>query len=349
MTRWTRTATSDPCEIDHRDMASQPHQMDAATHGTHDGAAMAARSRPHTAQVTAGGVRPGRRVTTGVCYCCKTAGRGARPPASLRGALIRQHPRHRVRARDRRPDVCRAGPRQRGPVAARWLPGRRTGDRGGRRGRHAHRVADAGEAGDAVRRAAAGALLRNLARRSVVLAAHGAAHRGRRASSPDRGRARRLAGAGVGRGRGRRATRRGRTRHDGRRTDSDSRDRIAGGGRTPTGLAAAGDVVVLAWSSGMGEGSASGSAVAYVRPRQRVPDLVGSPMRPVVCPLLARCSWPPPAGEKNPRVRADHWKQARAAGTREGQSRRCRSRRRAVVAGVRRHRQRAQLAETAVS
>jgi hypothetical protein len=55
-------------------MASQPpHHMDAATHGTHDGAAMAARSGLYAARVTAAGVQPERRVTTGVCYCCKTA------------------------------------------------------------------------------------------------------------------------------------------------------------------------------------------------------------------------------------------------------------------------------------
>jgi hypothetical protein len=67
--------------LDHRDMATSathdaPHQMDAATHGTADGAAMAQRSGFYVARVPAGpaqDVQPEQRVTTGVCYCCKTA------------------------------------------------------------------------------------------------------------------------------------------------------------------------------------------------------------------------------------------------------------------------------------
>ena len=60
--------------LDHRDLASQPaHQMDASTHGTHDGAAMAEHSALYVARVSADGVQPEQRVTTGVCYCCKTA------------------------------------------------------------------------------------------------------------------------------------------------------------------------------------------------------------------------------------------------------------------------------------
>ena len=60
--------------LDHRELASQPaHQMDASTHGTHDGAAMAEHSALYIARVSAGVVHPEQRVTTGVCYCCKTA------------------------------------------------------------------------------------------------------------------------------------------------------------------------------------------------------------------------------------------------------------------------------------
>ena len=65
--------------LDHREMAAMhaaPHQMDAATHGTADGAAMAQSSGLYVARVSAAPaqpVQPEQRVTTGVCYCCKTA------------------------------------------------------------------------------------------------------------------------------------------------------------------------------------------------------------------------------------------------------------------------------------
>jgi hypothetical protein len=67
--------------LDHRDMAGPgnadgAHQMDASTHGTVDGAAMAQRSAFYVARVKAGAAetaQPELRVTTGVCYCCKTA------------------------------------------------------------------------------------------------------------------------------------------------------------------------------------------------------------------------------------------------------------------------------------
>ncbi len=69
--------------LDHRDMAALPaaHEMDAM-HGTADGAAMAQSSGLYVARVSADPVQnvqnvqtmqPERRVTTGVCYCCKTA------------------------------------------------------------------------------------------------------------------------------------------------------------------------------------------------------------------------------------------------------------------------------------
>jgi hypothetical protein len=59
--------------LDHREMASEPpHQMDAATHGTHDGAAMAQKSWLYVSRI-AGDVPTEQRVTAGVCYCCKTA------------------------------------------------------------------------------------------------------------------------------------------------------------------------------------------------------------------------------------------------------------------------------------
>jgi hypothetical protein len=70
--------------LDHREMVSQPpHQMNAATHGTHDGAAMAAHSGLYAARVTDAGVQPEQRVTTGVCYCCKTAIAAARDGSIL--------------------------------------------------------------------------------------------------------------------------------------------------------------------------------------------------------------------------------------------------------------------------
>ena len=70
--------------LDHRDLVSQPaHQMDASMHGTHDGAAMAEHSALYIARVTADGVQPEQRVTTGVCYCCKTA-----VAAAQDGALV---------------------------------------------------------------------------------------------------------------------------------------------------------------------------------------------------------------------------------------------------------------------
>jgi hypothetical protein len=63
--------------LDHRDMAGPDgaHQMDASAHGTADGAVMAQRSGFYVAHVRAGaGAVPAeQRVTTGVCYCCKTA------------------------------------------------------------------------------------------------------------------------------------------------------------------------------------------------------------------------------------------------------------------------------------
>lgn len=70
--------------LDHRDMASPgspsgadgAHQMDASMHGTADGATMAQRSAFYVARVKAGAAdtaQPEQRVTTGVCYCCKTA------------------------------------------------------------------------------------------------------------------------------------------------------------------------------------------------------------------------------------------------------------------------------------
>lgn len=59
--------------LDHRDMAPSPTRSAAAVHGARDGAMMAQQSGLYLARVTAGGVQPEQRVTTGVCYCCKTA------------------------------------------------------------------------------------------------------------------------------------------------------------------------------------------------------------------------------------------------------------------------------------
>ena len=61
--------------LDHRDMASAGthDHADPSSHGTRDGAEMAQRSALYTARVTRTGVEPERRITTGVCYCCKTA------------------------------------------------------------------------------------------------------------------------------------------------------------------------------------------------------------------------------------------------------------------------------------
>jgi len=61
--------------LDHRDMAlAGPHHSDPSSHGTRDGARMAERSALYVARLTsAGEIEPERRITTGVCYCCKTA------------------------------------------------------------------------------------------------------------------------------------------------------------------------------------------------------------------------------------------------------------------------------------
>ena len=61
--------------LDHRDMASTGahHHADPSSHGTRDGAEMAQRSALYVARVTSAGIQPERRITTGVCYCCKTA------------------------------------------------------------------------------------------------------------------------------------------------------------------------------------------------------------------------------------------------------------------------------------
>ena len=60
--------------LDHRDMASGGgHHADMSSHRTRDGAEMAQRSALYVARVTPAGVEPERRITTGVCYCCKTA------------------------------------------------------------------------------------------------------------------------------------------------------------------------------------------------------------------------------------------------------------------------------------
>ena len=88
-----------------------------------------------------------RAVTGGVCYCCKTAlGRGRRRDLRrLASRLSRQPSRHGVHdVARRRPHFRRAGPGQRGPVGARRLSGRRTGDGGRRAEPDPHRVADAG-------------------------------------------------------------------------------------------------------------------------------------------------------------------------------------------------------------
>jgi len=61
--------------LDHRNMAAahEAHEADASSHGTRDGAAMAERSGLYIARVTGNAVEPERQVTSGVCYCCKTA------------------------------------------------------------------------------------------------------------------------------------------------------------------------------------------------------------------------------------------------------------------------------------
>ena len=62
--------------LDHRNMAGAAHearQADPSSHGMRDGAAMAQLSSLYIARVTGNTVEPERRVTAGVCYCCKTA------------------------------------------------------------------------------------------------------------------------------------------------------------------------------------------------------------------------------------------------------------------------------------
>jgi len=57
---------------------SEPDAAGAIRMAATDGAAMTQRSALYVARVTAAGIQPEQRVTTGVCYCCKTALTGSR-------------------------------------------------------------------------------------------------------------------------------------------------------------------------------------------------------------------------------------------------------------------------------
>lgn len=64
--------------LDHRGLAAQSgaahdHHKTSGEKATEDGVAMAQRSGLYLARLGASGLEPERRLTTGVCYCCKTA------------------------------------------------------------------------------------------------------------------------------------------------------------------------------------------------------------------------------------------------------------------------------------
>lgn len=64
--------------LDHRGLATQSgaahsHHQTSGTHAAEDAVAMAQRSGLYLARLSEGGIEPERLLTTGVCYCCKTA------------------------------------------------------------------------------------------------------------------------------------------------------------------------------------------------------------------------------------------------------------------------------------
>jgi hypothetical protein len=192
--------------LDHRELTApdSPEKSMAAMHHQYSGAKLdgvaTAKSKLYLAAID-GSAAP-QAITGGVCYCCKTA-LAARADGAVFAAWRHVYPGN-IRdiaftsSRDGGRTFTPAGSRERGQVGARRMSRRWAGD-GDRRAKwDSHRVADAG---DRVGRPDHRALLRLVRRRTDVHDTRADSDRRDAASSADRKRGGRLAGARVGRAR----------------------------------------------------------------------------------------------------------------------------------------------------